>query len=86
MGIVHYTVEIKEKVHYSWHCEDYKHNMYILYLNDDVEKWMEENIGGEYSMEYSELAIHHRYGPQRTSPLMIFEHEEDAVAFKLRWI
>lgn len=84
---MNYSVEIKEKVHYNWECEDSLHNMYILYLNDDIEKWMEENISEEYNIEYAEQPIHHRYGPnQRTLPKMIFENEADAVAFKLMWI
>lgn len=82
-----YAVDLKEHIHYRWMCEDYKHNMFILNLNEDIEKWMEENINGKYNIEYAELHIHHHLGPNlRTLPRMILENGEDAVAFKLRWI
>lgn len=82
---MYYVVEITVKVHYTWHYEDHKNNMYILYLNDDIEKWMEENIEGEWDIHNEHMSGYLVGGANMTHSLM-FENEEDAVAFKLRWI
>jgi len=80
MDIKYYSIDINEYDHFRWHAEDAKHGLYIVYLNDNIEQWIDENIEGKYEIEY-DTYFHHSL-----QPTMTFENEEDAIAFKLRWI
>lgn len=69
--------KIYENDHFYKRYEDRKYNLYILYLTDDVEEWIDENIIGEYDISY---------GEKSDETMMVFDDETDAMAFKLQWL
>lgn len=75
-------IRIDEHDHFYKQYEDFKNNMYFLFLNDDIEKWIEENLTGSYDINCDGY-----YEYDRCNYIIIeFENEGDAVAFKLRWL
>lgn len=81
MAIMEY-IKINEHDHFYKQYEDRKNNMYFIFLNDDIEKWIEENLTGSYDINCDSY-----YEYDRCNYIIIeFEKEEDAVAFKLRWL
>ncbi len=75
-------IRIDEHDHFYKQYEDFKNNMYFLFLNDDIEKWIEENLTSRYDLNVDDY-----YEYDRCNYIIIeFEKEEDAVAFKLRWL
>ena len=71
-------LELYEYEHYHKRYEDTKHNLYIPELHHDIQKWIDENIAGDYDLEnddvyYDVISI-------------IFDDDVDAMAFKLRWL
>ena len=75
-------MEIYEHDHFYKSYEDRRNNLYILFLNDDIEKWIEENITSRYDLNMDDY-----YEYDRCDYIIIeFENDEDAVAFKLRWL
>ena len=75
-------MEIYEDDHFYKSYEDRRNNLYILFLNGDIEKWIEENITSRYDLNMDDY-----YECDRCNYIIIeFENDEDAVAFKLRWL
>jgi len=77
---MNYTIKIYEHNHFHKEYEDYKNNLYILMLNDDVEKWIEENLTGNYDINCDDY-----YEYDCCYMIIEFINDEDAMAFKLRW-
>lgn len=74
-------IKIYENDHFYKQYEDYKNNLYMLLLNDDIEKWIKENLTSSYDINGDDY-----YEYDRCNYIIIeFEKEEDAMAFKLRW-
>lgn len=74
-------MKIYEHDHFYKQYEDYRNNMYFLILNDDVEKWIEENLAGSYDINVDD------YLNYKESYIIIeFQTNEDAMAFKLMWM
>lgn len=76
----YYPIELDED-YYHKHWEDYKNNQYWFILNDDVEKWIKENLSGDYELDCED----HWYD-RGTAIYIVFENDEDSMAFKLRWL
>ena len=75
-------MKIDEHDHFYKQYEDYKNNMYFLTLNDDIEQWIAENLTGGYDINGDGY-----YEYDRCHFMIIeFETDEDAMAFKLRWL
>ena len=74
-------MKIYEHDHFHLEYEDYKNNLYILVLNDEIEKWIEENLIGSYDVDVEDY-----YNRLSDTVVIEFTHAEDALAFKLRWI
>lgn len=74
-------IKIYEYDHFYKQYEDRKNNLYMLLLNDDIEKWIKENLTSSYDINGDDY-----YEYDRCNYIIIeFEKEEDAMAFKLRW-
>lgn len=74
-------MKIYEHDHFYKQYEDRKNNLYMLLLNDDIEKWIKENLTSSYDINGDDY-----YEYDRCNYIIIeFEKEEDAMAFKLRW-
>lgn len=77
-------MEIYEDDHFYKAYEDRRNDLYILTLNDDVATWIYENMGNKYDINCDDY-VNDR--SQRCDFIIIeFETEEDAMAFKLRWL
>ena len=75
-------MKIYEYDHFYKSYEDYRNNLYILILNNDVKDWLTENIISDYDINVDDY-----YEYDRCDYIIIeFENEIDAMAFKLRWI
>ncbi len=81
MVVIKY-MKIYEHDHFYKSYEDRRNNLYMLLLNDDIVEWMVENITGDYDINVDDY-----YEYDRCNFMIIeFAKEEDAVAFKLRWM
>ena len=76
-----YTLEIDEYNHFYRSYEDYKHGLFILHLNDEVEKWMIENLTDCYDINCDNYFVYNN-----SHIIVEFTDETDAIAFKLRWL
>ncbi len=77
-----YSVEIDEYDHFYRTWEDVKHGMFIIQLNDNLEKWLNENITSNYDVNCDDIYSNSNYH----FAIIEFTNEEDAMAFKLRWL
>lgn len=75
-------IKIYEHDHFHREWEDYKNNLYMLLLNDDVEQWVEENLTGTYDINCDDYLIDSHCGMM----IIDFSNNEDAMAFILRWL
>ena len=60
-------IRIDEHDHFYKQYEDFKNNMYFLCLNDDIEKWIEENLTSRYDLNVDD------YDNVKTIPAVIEE-------------
>ena len=71
-----YPIEIFEGLHYTLHIESTtQYEWGILY--DEIKNWFKETIIFEPILKVNS---------KTQSGLLYFEKEEDAMAFKLRWL
>ena len=73
-------MKIYEHDHFNKQYEDYKNNMYLLMLNDDIEKWIKDNLSGSYDINCDDYVSDHC-----DFIVIEFTNIDDAMAFKLRW-
>ena len=76
------SFEIYEHDHFHIEWEDMRNGLYFTVLNDDVGSWLKENLAGNYDVNCDD------YLNDIDCDYLIIEftNEEDAVAFKLRWL
>jgi len=75
-------MKIYEHDHFHKEYEDFRNNLYLTVINDDITVWLYENIIGGYDINVDDY-----YEYDQCNYIFIdFENEEDAVAFKLRWL
>lgn len=61
--------------------EDFKHNMVNIVMNDDIQKWIDENFISAYDINCDSF-----YNDGIKTLIIEFENDADALAFKLMWL
>ena len=56
---------------------------FIIKLQKEIFDWLSENVGYDYPPQTYWISYEDYHDKH---PKMVFENEEDAMAFKLRWI
>ena len=77
-----YSVEIHEHDHFYKTYEDYRNNLYILNLNDDIDAWIKENVKNHWDIDCED---YYQNSSKCEHMFILFTDEIDAMAFKLRW-
>lgn len=83
-----FSFKIYEHDHFYKHYEDYKNGLYMICLNDNIEKWLDENIQTRYDINVDDY-YNSRWGSAQKKVdhvIIEFIDREDAMAFKLMWI
>lgn len=76
------SVKIFQEDHFIKSYEDRKNNLFIIELNNDVDQWIQKNVKGDYDLDCEEL---YTSDTDIDYVYVIFEDEDDALRFKLRW-
>lgn len=80
---MNYSFKIYEYDHFGKYWEDRKNGLFMLELNCDIEKWLDEHIS-----EYYDINCDDYYDNPDKCDFMIIEfaNEREALTFKLRWL
>lgn len=76
-----YEFKIYEYDHFYRAYEDRRNNLYILTLNDDVEKWLDKNVISTYDINCDD---HYNNGDDFI--IIEFKDLDDAFCFEMWWL
>ena len=59
---------------------------YVPYINADISEWLQDNMEKNVNYEFESNINPYKSEPEIEKVGIAFANEEDAVAFKLRWM